>query len=180
MISLIKFHWLVTSLCSNYIFGILKSNNILLVDLSQTYTINKFLNTGLLSEIYKNELDKVCFQHDMVYKYKYLKGRAQFDIVLKNKAYKIATNPRVGGFQRALASMIWKFFNERSRIVLGSGIANKKLADELQKSIIKKFERRKVYSSFKDNIWGFDLAGMILISKFNKRMKYLLCVIDVL
>ena len=59
-----------------------------------------------MSEIYKNELDKVCFQHDMAYKYKDLKGRAQFDIVLKNKAYKIATNPRVGGFQKALASMV--------------------------------------------------------------------------
>ena len=64
--------------------------------------------------------------------------------------------------------------------MLGSGIENEKLADELQKPIIKKFERRKVYSSFKDNIWGFDLADMTLISKFNKGMKYLLCVIDVL
>ena len=52
-----------------------------------TQRINKFLNTGLLSEIYKHELEKACFQHDMAYnKYKDLKGRAQSDIVLKNKA----------------------------------------------------------------------------------------------
>ena len=56
--------------------------------------INKFLNTGLLSEIYKNEFDKACFQHDMAYnKYKDLVNRTQSDIGLKNNAYKIATNP---------------------------------------------------------------------------------------
>ena len=76
--------------------------------------INKFLNTGLLLEIYKNELDKACFQHDMARnKYKNLKRRTQSDIVLKNKAYKIATNPNYDGFQRAVASMISTFFNER-------------------------------------------------------------------
>ena len=75
--------------------------------------------------------------------------------------------------------MVWKFFNERSKKVLsGSCIENKQLAEELHKSIIKKFKRRKVYSSFKDNIWGVDLADMSLISKFNKGIKYLLCVID--
>ena len=111
-------------------------------------------------------------------KYKDLKGRAQSDIVLKSKACKIATNPRINGFQRALASMVWKFFNERSEKVLGSGIENKKLADELHKPIVKKFKRKKAYSSFKDNIWGVDLADMTLISKFNKGIKYFLCVID--
>ena len=93
-------------------------------------------------------------------KYKDLKGRTQSDIVLKNKACKIATNPNLDGHQRDLASMIWKFFNERSKRVLGSGINNEKLANELHKPIIKKFKRRKVYSSFKDNIWGVDLADM--------------------
>ena len=52
------------------------------------------------------------------------------------------------------------------------------MADELHKLIIKKFKRRKVYSSVKDNIWGVDLAYMQLISKYNKGIKYLLCVID--
>ena len=63
---------------------------------------------------------------------------------------------------------------------MGSGAAEPslKLADELHKPIIKKFNKRKVYSSFKDNIWGVDLADMQLLSKFNKGIKYLLCVID--
>ena len=71
--------------------------------------------------------------------------------------------------------MVWKFFDKKSK---ASGIENKQLADELHKPIIKKFKKRKKYSSFKDNIWGVDLADMQLISKFNKGIKYLLCVID--
>ena len=76
--------------------------------------IDQFMKDSKLSHFYKNELDKACFQHDMAYnKYKDLKGRTQSDIVLKNKAYKIAVNPKFDGFQRALASIVWKFFNER-------------------------------------------------------------------
>ena len=52
------------------------------------------------------------------------------------------------------------------------------LADELHKPIIKKFNKRKVYSQFKDNIWGVDLAGMQSLSRKNKGIKYLLCAID--
>ena len=143
------------------------------------------MRDGKLSHIYKNELDKACFQHDMAYnKYKDLNGRTQSDIILKNKAYKIATNPRYDGFQRALASMVWRFFAKRSkgiaskRVLSGSGIENQQLANELHKPIIRKFKRRKVYSLFKDNIWGVDLADMSLISKFNKGIKYLLSAID--
>ena len=109
-------------------------------------------------------------------KYKDLKGRTQSDIVLKNKAFKIATNPKYDGCQRALASMVCNFFDKRSKKVLGSGLEDKKLADELHKPIIGKFKRRKVYFSFRDNIWGVDLADMQLINKFNKGIKYLLCV----
>ena len=78
--------------------------------------------------------------------------------------------------------MVYKFFNERTK---GSGINNKEnllvnsnLAEEFRKPIIKNFKRRKVYSSFKDKIWGVDLADMQLISKYNKGTRYLLCVID--
>ena len=55
---------------------------------------------------------------------------------------------------------------------------NSELANELHQSIIRKFKKRKVYSSFKDNIWGVDLADMQLISEYNKGIKYLWCVID--
>ena len=88
--------------------------------------------------------------------------------------------------------MVYKFFDTKAsspdRKTVGSGTTkssslervneNIKLANELHKPIIRKFNKRKVYSSFKDNIWGADLADMQLLSKFNKGIKYLLCVTD--
>ena len=65
----------------------------------------------------------------------------------------------------------------------GSGIAdelNYQLANELHKQIIRKFQKRKVYSFFRDNIWGTDLADMKSLSKYNKGIKYLLRAIDLL
>ena len=56
---------------------------------------------------------------------------------------------------------------------------NQQLVNELHKPIIKKIKRRIVYSSFKYNIWGADLADMQLISKFNKEIRFLLCAIDI-
>ena len=56
---------------------------------------------------------------------------------------------------------------------------NQQLAEELHKPIIRKFKKRKVYSTFKDNIWGVDLADMQLLSKYNKGIRFLLCVIDI-
>ena len=101
-----------------------------------------------------------------------MERRTQSDIVLKNKAFKIANDPKYNGYERGLASMVYKFFDKKSK---GSG---SQLANELHKPIIRKFKKRKVYYSFKDNIWGVDLADMQLISKYNKGIKYLLCVID--
>ena len=54
---------------------------------------------------------------------------------------------------------------------------NEQLAKESHKTIIRKSKKRKVYSGFKDNIWGADLADMQLISKFNKGFRFLLCVV---
>ena len=74
--------------------------------------------------------------------------------------------------------MVYKFFDEKSS---GSGIVNEpnyQLANELHKPIIRKFKKRKVYSSFRDNIWGVDLADMQSLSKYNKGIKYFLCAID--
>ena len=58
-------------------------------------------------------------------------------------------------------------------------MSNQQLAEKLHKLIVRKFEKRKVYSSFIDNMWGADLSDMQLISKFNKRIYFLLCVIDI-
>ena len=67
---------------------------------------------------------------------------------------------------------------------MGNGVNNEslKLADELHKPIIRKFSKRKVYSSYKDNIWSIDSADMQLLSKFNKGIKYLLliCLVNML
>ena len=102
--------------------------------------IEKFMQTGNTNFIYKNELDKACFQHDMAYgKTKDLVKRTQSDKVLKDKAFKIASDPKYDGYQRGLASMVYKFFDKKSS---GSGIVNEpnyQLANELHKPIIKKF-----------------------------------------
>ena len=96
--------------------------------------------------IYKNEFDKACFQHNMTYgKTKYLVKRTQSDKVLKDKAFKIVSNPKYDGYQRGLASMVYKFFDKKSASLdksKGSGIINEpnyQLANELHKPIIRKF-----------------------------------------
>ena len=76
--------------------------------------------------------------------------------------------------------MIYKFFDEKSS---GSDVAtepNYRLANELHRQIIRKFKRRKVYSSFRDNVCGVDLAGIQSLSKYNKGIKCLLCGIDLI
>ena len=147
--------------------------------------IKKFEQTGDTQYIYRNEaLSKACFQHDAAYAdNKDLLNRTSADKILGDKAYAIASNPQYDGYQRGLAIMVYKFFNSKLALpdkkTFGSGVnENIKLANELHKPIIRKFNKRKVCSSFKDNIWGADLADMQLLSKFNKGIKYLLCVID--
>ena len=117
--------------------------------------IQKFKETGDINYVYKNELDKACFVHDAAYS-------DSKDLIKRT------------------ASMVYKFFDSK---VSGSGAKlipqNEQLANELHKPIIRKFEKRKVYSTFKDNIWGVDLADMQLLSKYNKGIRFLLCVIDI-
>ena len=134
--------------------------------------IKEFKRTGDTHYIYRNELDKACVQHDSAYAdHKDLINRTEADNVLRDKVYDIATNPKYDGYQRGLASMVYKFFNKKS---MGSGIASSSiLADELHKPIIRKFNKRKVYSQFKDNIWGVDLADMQSLSRKGKGIKYL-------
>ena len=111
-------------------------------------------------------------------KSKDLAKRTQSDKVLKDKAFKIASDPKHDGYQRGLASMVYKFFDKKSS---GSGIAtepNYQLPNELHRQIIRKFKRRKVYSPFRDNIWGLDLPDMQSLSKYNTGIKYLLCALD--
>ena len=148
--------------------------------------IQKFKETGDTKYIYRNELDKACFVHDAAYfDNKYLTKRTVADKVLREKAFNIAKNPKYDGYQRGLASMVYRFFDKKSK---GSGVStlvnkslsqNQKLVEELRKPIIRKFKRRKVHAAFKDNIWDADLADMQLISKCNKGVRFLLCIIDI-
>ena len=85
--------------------------------------IQKFIQTGDTNYIYRNELDKACFQHDAAYSdSKDLAKRTQSDKVLKDKAFAIANNPKYDGYQRGLASMVYTFFDRKSK---GTGIKNK-------------------------------------------------------
>ena len=148
--------------------------------------IRKFKETGDTNYIYKNELDKACFTHDAEYSNgKDLTERTVTDKILRDKAFNIAKDPKYDGYQRGLASMVYKFFDKKSK---GSGVKhvntkltpqNQQLAKDLHKLIIKKFEKRKVHAAFKDNIWGADLADMQLLSRYNKGIRFLLCVIDI-
>ena len=150
---------------------------------------------------------------------------------MKDKAFNIANNPKYNGYERGVASMVYKLFDKKStggnissnsdtplQALLGKAHANKRspqkaqseqvsesllyaifgenygsymtssknkkpvqnvqLANELHKPIIRKFKKRKVYSSYVDEIWAADLADMQLLSKKNKGIRYLLCVID--
>ena len=112
--------------------------------------------------------------------FKDLTKRTVADKVLRDKAFNIAKDLKYNGYQRGLASMVYKFSDKKTA---GSDIKsmqqNEKLAKELHKPIIRKFKKRKVYSAFKDNVWGADLADMQLINKFNKGFRFLLCVIDI-
>ena len=94
--------------------------------------IQKFKETGDLRYIYRNELDKACFQHDMAYgDFKDLTKRTAADKVLRNKAFNIAEDPKHDGYQQGLASMVYKFFDKKTA---GSSIKsmpqNEQLAEE--------------------------------------------------
>ena len=150
--------------------------------------IQKFKETGDTNYVYKNELDKACFVHDAAYSdSKDLTKRTVADKILKNKAFDIAKDPKYDGYQTGLAFMVYKFFDSKvaspDKKSIGSGAKltsqNEQLAEELHKPIIRKFKKRKVYSAFKDNIWGADLADMQLLSKYNKGIRFLLGAIDI-
>ena len=145
------------------------------------------MQSGNTDFIHRNELDKTCFQHDMAYgKWKDFAKKTQWDKVVKDKAFKIANDPKYDGYQRRLVSMAYKIFDKKSS---GRGVdtslenksattPNYQLENELHRQIIQIFKRRKIYLSFRENIWGADLADMPSLSKYNKGIKYLLCVID--
>ena len=125
--------------------------------------IQKFKETGDTDFIYKNELHKACFQHDIAYgHFKGLTKKTAAGKVFRDKAFNIAKSPKYDGYEKGLASMVYKSFDKK---LSGSGVttlANKlannetkqniQLLKELHKPTIRIFEKRTVYSRFRDNI----------------------------
>ena len=112
--------------------------------------IQKFTETGYTNYISKNELDKACFTHDAAYfDSKDLTKRTVADKILRNRAFNIAKDPKYDGYQRGLASMVYKFFDKRSKESGAKHVntkltpQNHQLAEELHQPIIKRFEKKK-------------------------------------
>ena len=121
--------------------------------------IQKNFQTGNTGYIYKNNLDKACSQYDMAYgKYKDLTKRTESHKVLRE----------IWWVWKRVSFNDLQVFDKNSKFQ----ISNQQLADELHKSIIRKFKKQSVYSSFKNNICGADLADMQLISKYNKGIQF--------
>ena len=115
---------------------------------------------------------------------------------MHDKAFDIAKNPKYDGYQKGLATMVYKFFGKitfatRARseslatqnkfaggTIKNENMSYKKLA-KYTSQLLQKFNKIKVHSSFIDNICGADLPDLQLISRFNKRIRFLLCVIDI-
>ena len=126
--------------------------------------IQKFKETGDTNYIYKNELDKTCFAHHAAYSdSKDLIKRTVADNILRNKAFNITKDQKYDGYQRGLASMVFKVFDKKSK---GSDVVNTKLtpqnqqlAEELHKPIIRKFETTKT-----------SLSSLLPVSTFNSNV----------
>ena len=122
--------------------------------------IQKFKETEDTNYIYKNELDKACFAHDAAYSdSKDLIKRTAANKILKNKAFNIAKDPKYDGYQRGLASIVYKFFGSKSE---GSSakhvntkitLQNEQLAEELHKPIIRNLKKEK-YIQYLKIIFG--------------------------
>ena len=99
-----------------------------------------------------------------------LPQRSDSDKILRDKAFNVTKNPNYDGYQRGLASMVYKIFHKNS---LDTGIKceimpNQLLAEVLHKPVLRQVIKRKMYSSFEYKIRGVDLTDMQLISKFIK------------
>ena len=119
-------------------------------------------------------------------KSKDLAKRTQSEKVLRDKAFKIVSDPKYDGYQRGFVWMVYKIFDKKSS---GSGVAaslanksatepNYQLANELHRHIIRKSKRGRVYSSSRETIWVVDLADVQPLSKYKRGIKYLLWAIN--
>ena len=128
--------------------------------------IQKFKQTGDSRYIYKNELDKACFQHDMAYGgFKDFQERTAADKGLRDQAFNIAKNPKYDRYQRGLASMVYKFFEKKAK---GTGVPltnksaiksipqNEQLVEELYNPLLENFKKGK-YIQHSKAIFGLQI-----------------------
>jgi transposase InsO family protein len=138
--------------------------------------IENYIKTGDTSHIFKNDLDKFCFYHDSSYdKYKDVPNRQIADKKLMDGAYEIVSDQSRNGYERMLASMIYKFFEKK--IQLGQGIQDDILVEELHKPIRHNFQRRKVVAHKAHQIWACDLVDMTSVYT-DSGYRYILNVVD--
>ena len=121
-----------------------------------------------------------------------LTRRTASNNLLSDKAFYIDKNPKYDKYQHGIESMVYKLFGFYEFFYINSAAThkekgiysdvvseNQKLIEDLQKPIIRKFEKQNVHLSFKDNFWGVDLADFVWISRYNKRFQFLLFAIDI-
>ena len=108
--------------------------------------------------------------------FKDLSRRIASDKDLRDQAINIAKNPKYYGYEGDVTTMVYKFFDKRFSVgaIENEFTSNQKLAEELHRPIIRKFEKQKVYPSFRENTLGADLVDMQLKSKYNKGFLFLL------
>ena len=108
-------------------------------------SIKKFIQTGNTDYIYRNDLDKAFFQHDMAYHKS--KDLAKRNKVLRNKSFQIISDPKCHRYQIGLAAMVYQYFDKKKPSWIGvatKSVPNYQLANELPKQIIRIFKRRKL------------------------------------
>lgn len=105
--------------------------------------------------------------------FKDLLTRTASDKVLLDKVFTtvaIASNPKYDGYQNGILSIVYNFFDTKAQQT-GTGISeNQDFAIALHKSITKKYQRRKIYSSYQDNNWGADVGDLQLTCKYNNKV----------
>ena len=121
----------------------------------------------------------ICVIYEYIYIYIYF---IKYYLIkqLRDKAFNIVKNPKYDEYNRRIASRIYNFFYKQTAggSVKGEIMSNQRLAEGLHKRLIRKCKKRRVHSSFVEKIWYVDLADMQLTSKFNKRFRFLFCVIN--
>ena len=104
----------------------------------------KFMQTGNTNYIFRNDLNKACFQHYMAYsKHKDLTKRTQSDKFLGDKAFKTASNPKYERYHRGLALIVYKFFDKKSKGSAIKSMSNQQLVNELHQPIIRKIKKEE-------------------------------------